>query len=67
MAEKSVPQKPIAATVPNPSTEPVAPKQKIALEIAVPNQDDGVVCAVCGHKNTKDAGLCAMCSNYLFD
>ena len=42
-------------------------KQKIALEIAVPEHNDLVTCAVCGHQNTKDAGLCAMCSNYLFN
>ena len=40
--------------------------QKIALEINVPTPAARVTCEVCGHQNAQDAGICAMCSNYLF-
>ena len=43
------------------------PGKTIALEVAVPENADTVTCPVCGHANAKDAGLCAMCSNYLFN
>lgn len=39
---------------------------KVSLEVKLPSNEDLVVCKVCGHKNPKNAGLCAMCSNYLF-
>ena len=40
-------------------------KKKLTLDIDIPD-DDLILCKVCGHKNSKDLGMCAMCSNYLF-
>ena len=42
-------------------------KKKITLEVDLPDNGDLIVCEVCGHKNSKNAGMCAMCSNYLFN
>lgn len=39
---------------------------KVSLEVKLPNNDNLVVCKVCGHKNPRNTGLCEMCSNYLF-
>lgn len=39
----------------------------VSLKVKLPNDDDTVLCPVCGHKNPKNAGLCEMCSNYLFN
>ena len=47
--------------------QPAPQKQKIAVEIEVPESETFIVCQICGHKNRKDQGLCAMCSNYLFN
>lgn len=41
--------------------------KKIAFEVEIPESSDLVACQVCGHKNRIDAGMCEMCSNYLFD
>lgn len=41
-------------------------KKKISLDVELTGDADFVVCKVCGHKNSNDAGMCAMCSNYLF-
>ena len=38
---------------------------KMSFEIDLP-KDDYVTCIVCGHKNSKQNGICEMCSNYLF-
>ena len=38
---------------------------KMSLEVDLP-RDEYVICKVCGHTNPKNAGLCEMCSNYLF-
>ncbi len=40
--------------------------RKLKLEVEVPEKEELVVCTLCGHKNSKNAGLCVMCSNYLF-
>ncbi len=42
-------------------------KKKMTLEVDLPEKEDLIVCEVCGHKNSKDVGMCTMCSNYLFD
>ncbi len=41
--------------------------RKLSLEVDMSDEVELVVCEVCGHKNAKNAGICAMCSNYLFD
>ena len=41
-------------------------KNKLTLQVDIPDKPEFVICKVCGHKNTGDAGLCVMCSNYLF-
>lgn len=41
--------------------------KKLALEVEIPESSELVPCKVCGHKNRNDAGMCEMCSNYLFD
>lgn len=46
--------------------QPTTPTQKIAFEVTVPTHETLVTCEVCGHQNPKNAGMCAMCSNYLF-
>ncbi|MCX4362483.1 MAG: hypothetical protein OSJ74_03720, partial [Clostridia bacterium] len=43
-----------------------ATDRKLKLEVEVPEKEELVVCTLCGHKNSKNAGLCVMCSNYLF-
>lgn len=53
--------------VPTATVKTAPDAQKLAVEIAVPGSPELVTCAVCGHQNPKDAGLCVMCSNYLFD
>ena len=60
MAKEELPEK--AKT----GTKQVSPQKKIAFEVVVPEHEEMVVCEVCGHQNPKNAGLCAMCSNYLF-
>ena len=40
---------------------------QISLKVDIPDSNEKVICKVCGHPNPKDAGMCAMCSNYLFD
>ena len=42
-------------------------KRKLTLSVEIPEKPEGVICKVCGHKNTGDTGMCAMCSNYLFN
>lgn len=42
-------------------------KKKLTLSVEIPEKSEGVICKVCGHKNTGDAGMCAICSNYLFN
>ena len=46
--------------------QPTAPTEKIAFEVSVPSHETAVACEVCGHLNPQNAGICAMCSNYLF-
>lgn len=40
---------------------------RVSLDVKLPNNNDLVVCQVCGHKNPRNTGMCEMCSNYLFD
>ena len=40
---------------------------KLSLEVNLPVDAELIVCQVCGHKNAKNACMCVMCSNYLFD
>lgn len=39
---------------------------RVSLDVKLPNNNDLVVCKVCGHKNPRNTGMCEMCSNYLF-
>ena len=41
--------------------------KKLTLVFEMSDKVELVVCEVCGHKNVKSAGLCAMCSNYLIN
>lgn len=50
-----------------PEIKKTCEKKQISLQVDIPNDGNLVVCEVCGHKNSKDIGMCAMCSNYLFN
>lgn len=41
-------------------------KAKIAVELDLPTDGELITCDICGHANQKNAGMCEMCSNYLF-